>query len=100
MPVERYNNMYRTHFAKKMLTYYEASRQQRYIHDLGIGSFRVATVTTIPERVEQMLEALNRVTEGRGSSMFLFMDEAALAASNPLDIEWMSGKGELVRLID
>ena len=100
MPVERYNNMYRTHFAKKMLTYYEASRQQRYIHDLGIGSFRVATVTTTPERVEQMLEALNRVTEGRGSSMFLFMDEAALAASNPLDIEWMSGKGELVRLID
>jgi hypothetical protein len=47
-----------------------------------------------------MLEALNRITEGRGSSMFLFTDEAALAASNPLDVEWTGGKGELVRLTD
>ncbi len=100
MPIERYNNLHRTYFAKKILTYYEASREQRYIHDLGITNFRVATVTTTPERVEQMLEALNRISEGRGSSMFLFTDEAALAASNPLDLEWMSGKGELVRLID
>jgi len=100
MPIERYNNLHRTYFAKKILTYYEASREQRYIHDLGITNFRVATVTTTPERVDQMLEALNRITEGRGSSMFLFTDEAALAASNPLDTEWMSGKGEFVRLTD
>jgi len=32
MPVERYKNAQRTYFAKKMLTYLEASRQQRYIH--------------------------------------------------------------------
>jgi hypothetical protein len=32
--------------------------------------------------------------------MFLFTDEAALAASNPLDVEWTGGKGELVRLTD
>ena len=56
--------------------------------------------STAYERVEQMLEALKRITAGKGSSMFLFTDEAALAASNPLDIEWMSGKGEFVRLID
>jgi len=47
-----------------------------------------------------MVEALNRITVGKGSSMFLFTDEAALAASNPLDIEWMSGKEEFVRLTD
>jgi hypothetical protein len=35
-----------------------------------------------------------------GSNMFLFTDEAKLAAGNPLDIEWVSGKGELVRLTD
>ena len=100
MPIERYNNLHRTYFAKKILTYYEASRQQRYVHDLGIRNFRVATVTTTPERVEMMLEALKRITNGSGSSTFLFADELTLAASNPLDVEWMSGKGELVRITD
>jgi hypothetical protein len=60
MPVERYNDLYRTYFAKKLLTYYEASRQQQYIHSLGISPFRVATVTTTADRVDQMLDALNR----------------------------------------
>jgi hypothetical protein len=32
--------------------------------------------------------------------MFLFTDEAALAARYPLDVDWTSGKGELVRLTD
>jgi hypothetical protein len=100
MPVERYQDLYRTYYAKKMLTYYEASRQQRYIHDLGVNNVRIATVTTTPERVAQMLEALKRITEDRGSSMFLFTDDLTLAASNPLDIEWVSGKGEPVRIID
>jgi len=100
MTVERYKSPQRTYFAKKPLTYYEASRQQSYVHNLGIENFRVATVTTTPERVEQMLEALKIITEGTGSSMFIFTHEAALAASNPLDLEWMSGKAELVRLTD
>jgi DNA-binding transcriptional ArsR family regulator len=100
MPIERYKNLQRTYFAKKMVTYYEANRQQRHVHDLGIENFRVLTVTTDRTRVEKMLEALKRVTEGRGSGMFLFTDEATLTAGNPLDIEWISGKGELVRLTD
>lgn len=29
MPVERYRDLSRTYFAKKILTYYEANRQQR-----------------------------------------------------------------------
>jgi hypothetical protein len=32
MAVERYNNLHRTYFAKKMLTYYEANRQRRQVH--------------------------------------------------------------------
>jgi hypothetical protein len=39
MPVERYKNAQRTYFAKKMLTYYEANRQQRHVHDLGSRIF-------------------------------------------------------------
>src|SRR6516164_1691711 len=65
MPVERYRNAQRTYFAKKMLTYYEANRQQRHVHDLGIENFRVLTVTTSADRVERMLAALNGITEGR-----------------------------------
>jgi DNA-binding transcriptional ArsR family regulator len=100
MPVERYQDLYRTYYAKKMLTYYEATRQQRYVHDLGINNIRIATVTTTAERVGQMLEALKRITDGSGSSMFLFTDELTLAVSNPLDVEWVSGKGELVSITD
>ncbi|HZP75406.1 MAG TPA: replication-relaxation family protein [Pseudolabrys sp.] len=100
MPVERYKNTYRTYFAKKMLTYLEASRQQRHIHDLGLPNFRVLTVTTDQTRIEKMLSALNVITEGRGSNMFLFTDQATISASNPLSIEWMSGKRVRLRLTD
>lgn len=100
MPVERYKNTYRTYFAKKMLTYYEANRQQRHVFDLGIDNFRVLTVTTDTSRIEKMLEALNVITGGKGSNMFVFADQAALIASNPLDAEWLSGKGEPVRISD
>jgi hypothetical protein len=98
MPVERYKNLNGTYFAKKMLTYYEANRQRRHVHDLGIGNFRVLTVTTTAQRIERMLAALKAITDGKGSSMFLFADEATLGANNPLDIGWMSGKGERDRL--
>jgi hypothetical protein len=100
MPVERYKNAQRTYFAKKMLTYYEANRQQRHLHDLGLKNFRVLTVTTTPERVERMLAALHGMTDGRGSNMFLFTDHSSLVASNPLDLQWVSGKRETVRLVD
>jgi hypothetical protein len=79
---------------------YEARRQERYMRDLGIDNVRIATVTTSPQRVGQMLDSLKQITDGRGSSMFLFTDELTLAASNPLDVEWVSAKSELVRLTD
>jgi len=82
------------------MTYYEANRQQRHVHDLGLKNFRVLTVTTTKERVERMLTALDSITEGRGSNMFLFADQTELVASNPLDLEWVSGKRETVRLTD
>ena len=100
MPIERYKNMQRTYFAKKMLTYYEANRQQRHVHDLGIENFRVLTVTTDMARIEKMLEALNAITDGRGSNMFLFVDQVTLAAGNPIEMQWVSGKGASVRITD
>jgi Replication-relaxation len=100
MPVERYTNTYRTYFAKKILTYYEANRQRRHVNDLGLENFRVLTLTTTPERVERMLDAVQKITDGRGSNMFLFTDETKLVADHPLDVIWISGKGQEVRLTD
>jgi hypothetical protein len=60
----------------------------------------MTTVTTTPQRVEQMIEAQMEMTNGRGSNMFLFIDQASLEASNPLDAVWLTGKGERIRLTD
>jgi DNA-binding transcriptional ArsR family regulator len=100
MPVERYTNTQRTYFSKKMLTYYEANRQRRHVHDLGLENFRVLTVTTGSERIERMIEALEEITDGRGSNVFLFTDRETLTASNPLDLKWISGKRGAVRVTD
>jgi hypothetical protein len=47
-----------------------------------------------------MIKSVMRLTEGGGSNMYLFADQRQLAASNPLDVDWLSGKGERVRLAD
>jgi hypothetical protein len=75
-------------------------RAGEHIGELGIPNFRVATVTTTPERVIQVIEAQREMTSGRGSNMSVFTDEASLAESNPLDVPWTTGKATRVRLID
>ena len=99
MPVERYRNAHRTYFSKKMQTYLEANRQRRHVHDLGIENFRVLTVTTDASRIDRMLTALDRLTNGKGSNLFLFTDFETLAASNPLEVKWLTGKGERTQII-
>jgi Replication-relaxation len=100
MPVHRRKSKDQTYYAKKMLIYYEAFKRGEHRRELGIDNFRVATVTTTPERVAQMIDAQNEMTNGRGSNMFLFVDEASLAASNPLDVLWTTGKGSPARIAD
>ena len=100
MPVHRRKSKDQTFYAKKMLIYYEANRVGEHVRELGIPNFRMATVTTTPQRVEQMIEAQLEITNGRGSNMFLFCDDASLAASNPLDVLWTTGKREQIRLVD
>jgi hypothetical protein len=100
MPVHRRKSKDQTYYAKKMLIYHEAFKAGVHGRELGIDNFRVATVTTTPERVAQMIDAQKEMTHGRGSNMFLFVDEATLAGSNPLDVLWTTGKGGRTRLID
>ena len=100
MPIHRRKSKEQTYYAKKLLTYYEANRVGEHVRELGIPNFRMATVTTTPQRVGQMIEAQREITNGRGSNFFLFTDEASLAASNPLDVLWTTGKGRRVRITD
>jgi hypothetical protein len=100
MPVHRRKSKDQTYYAKKMLIYYEANRAGEHIRELGIPNFRMATVTTTPERVEQMIDAQQEITNGHGSNMFLFIDEATLSDSNPLDVLWTTGKGTRIRITD
>jgi Replication-relaxation len=100
MPVQRHSRKDQTYFAKKMLIYYEANRAGEHVSEFGIPNFRVATVTTTPDRVEQMIDAQKEINNGRGSNMFLFIDSISLAGRNPLDAFWLTGKNEQIRLTD
>ncbi len=90
----------RTFYKHKLATYYHGWRQRRHVEQFGIAQLRILTVTTSGRRVETMLEALKEVTNGKGSDLFLFIDEQQLVSSNPLDAQWLSGKGSYVRLTD
>lgn len=83
----------RTYYKHKLATYYHGWRQRRHEEQLGIEQLRVLTITTSPRRVETMIDALREVTAGKGSELFLFIDEVTLRATSPLDAMWMSGKG-------
>ena len=47
-----------------------------------------------------MLAALREITQGKGSELFLFATDEAIAKGNALQAEWITGKGNIVRLCD
>jgi hypothetical protein len=100
MPVHRRKSKDQTYYAKKMMAYHEANRVGEHEQELGLRSFRVLTVTTSRTRIEQMIEAQKEMTDGRGSNLFLFIDDASLLGSDPLEASWVTGKGKRVRLND
>jgi hypothetical protein len=100
MPVHRRKSKDQTYYAKKMLAYHEANRVGEHVEELGLPSFRVLTVTTSKARVDQMIEAQKELTDRRGSNLFLFVDDDTLLSSNPLNTEWITGKGTRIRLTD
>lgn len=90
----------RTYYKQKLATYYHGWRQRRHVEQFGIEQLRVLTVTTSRQRIETMLDALREVTNGKGSELFLFIEEEELRLKNVLDAGWVSGKGNTVRLTD
>lgn len=101
MPVVR-AGLHQTSFARKMTAYLAGGGQTNaFGQRLGIGNFRVLTVTSSAERIGSMIEALRGLTSGTGSAQFLFADRSTLLATHDLlSLEWISGKGETVKLVD
>jgi hypothetical protein len=90
----------RTYYMHKLATYWYGWRQHRHAEQFGIEQLRVLTVTTSSKRIETMLDALRDVTNGKGSELFLFIDEDTLRSAHPLEAEWITGKGNRARLTD
>jgi protein involved in plasmid replication-relaxation len=91
---------WRKSISYKLSTYWEGWKAGQHSKQFGVKQVRVAMVTSSAERVRNMLSVVDEITEGKGSNFFLFIDRETLGASNPLDVEWTTGKGEMVRLTD
>lgn len=99
MPIAR-RDLRQSSFQRKLLAYLAGGgRQNLFGSRLGIGNFRVLTLTTSEKRITTMLDVLRAATDGAGSAQMLFAGRAALESSgDPLALAWLSGKGEAVRL--
>jgi hypothetical protein len=99
IPISRRSGDHRS-IQRKLKTYYDGWRAQRHVEQFGLKQMRVLTVTSSTARVQNMIATVRTITEGRGSNFFLFTDRGTLTASDALGVEWLSGKGESVRLTD
>lgn len=99
MPVAR-SRFDKTSFQRKLKVYWEAWKAERHVEHFGIKQVRVLTVTESRQRVDHMLDAVNEVTDGKGSNFFLFAEKSRLSEQLPIGVQWTTGKGELIRLTD
>ena len=98
MPVER-SNLKQTSFCRKLVAYHETWRQG-LIKD-RFPRFRVLTVTSTPQRVKNLVEASKRLTQGKGSGLFLFTNQRDfVSAENLLQLPLINGHGEQSHLLD
>jgi hypothetical protein len=109
MPVRRSKNTVefvegkrriRTHYKHKLEVYWQGWRNNRHVEQFGVKQLRILTVTTSQKRIDTMLDALCEVTGGKGSELFLFIEESSLRKKNPLDAAWITGKGRDCRITD
>ena len=100
MPISR-STLNQSSMQKKFLAYLAGHRAKHHTERYGIGSFRVLTVTTSPERTANMIANVKVITGGRGSNLFLFTDADALrSADNVLALALTTGTGTTVSLSD
>ena len=88
MPVKR-RTLSQTSFYRKLLAYEATWTQKIHQRNLGIQRFRVLTVTTIPGRVQSLVEACSQLKRGHG--LFLFADKAILSG-DVFSSAWQTGR--------
>ena len=99
MPVVR-SRFDQTSFKRKLHVYWEAWKKERHVEQFGVKQIRVLTVTDSRVRLDHMIDAVNEITDGKGSNFFLFAEKSRISGVSPIDAHWTSGKGELIRLAD
>lgn len=62
----------RSSIAKKLAAYTAVAEQRIYHSHFGFPNFLVPIVTATPARMHSMMRLLDRMTDGRGSKLFLF----------------------------
>jgi protein involved in plasmid replication-relaxation len=107
MPVFRWRNRKKrllnfddTSIARKLVTYDAAWQQDLHLSRWGFRQFRVLFVTTKRKRIDEMLDAVDFVTGGKGTRFFAFTDLTTLLANDPLGSIWTNGKRETTALLD
>lgn len=100
IPIRRSGRGHRS-IEYKLDVYFRGWQTGRHLQQFGVRAMQVAMVTTSATRVEHMLDAAQRVTNGAGTRFLLFTDRETLAAADgdPLRARWINGKGEIVSLI-
>lgn len=107
MPVRRWRDQKRqllsfdgTSIARKLVTYDAAWQQDLHVARWGFKQFRVLFVTPTRARVQEMLEAVDFITDGKGTRFFVFADFSTLLANDPLGPVWINGKRETISLLE
>lgn len=59
---------------RKNADLYAGWKQGRQVEQFGVKQLRVLTVTNSEERVENMIDALRDITDGKGTNFFLLVD--------------------------
>lgn len=63
-------------------------------HHFQLRVLRRLSATHARARIDEMLDAVDFVTDGKGSRLFVFTDLATLLANDPLGPMWIDGKRE------
>jgi len=94
-------NLDQTSIGRKLALCHEGWKANRHVELFGVKELRVAIVTTSQARVDNMIKAVQDVTGGAGSNLFLFNDIGADcrggSSCSRLD-QWQGRGGETDRL--
>ena len=98
MPVVR-PTLDRTSYRRKLLVYWEAWKSKLHVEQFGVSQIRVLTITESAKRLENMLNAVDEITVGKGSNYFLF-GRTTLFENRSLGSTVITGTRKEVGLLD